>query len=120
MFGTKLMLCQHEIFLYYNFAVPDENDVYVITEPVRTIEQIEEVYSQMPKVKYRPEPGRWKRLPRASSILEKDGGELRIVMLGDSIVNDTSRSEWNQLRYLVSRSQADQICYKICPFQFGC
>ena len=75
-------------------AARDENDVYVLTRPERTAEQIDAAYAQMPPVKYEPPAGRWGRLPRTRSILRKGADDLRVVMLGDSIVNDTSRSGW--------------------------
>jgi len=48
----------------------------------------------MPAVKYQPPAERWKHLPRTMATL-REGPELRVVMLGDSIINDTSRSAWN-------------------------
>jgi len=50
-------------------------------------------------VRYAPPVGRWENLPRTSKLLI-DGGTLHAVMLGDSIVNDTSRSGWD---YIVGR-----------------
>jgi hypothetical protein len=72
----------------------DADGAYVITRPERTLEQVEEAYAQMPPVRYTPAANRWENLPRTRSILAKGDGELRVVMLGDSIVNDTSRSSW--------------------------
>ncbi|MBM4027736.1 MAG: hypothetical protein FJ280_20400 [Planctomycetes bacterium] len=43
---------------------------------------------------YQPPAERWDKLPRTRTLLT-EGGTLRVVMLGDSIVNDTSRSCWN-------------------------
>ncbi len=40
-----------------------------------------------------PTAGRWGLLPRTHEILRR-GGVLRVVMLGDSIVNDTANSHW--------------------------
>ena len=51
----------------------------------------------MPPVKYHPPVERWKNLPITASVLSKGDGTIRIVMLGDSIVNDTSRSRWDDL-----------------------
>jgi hypothetical protein len=47
----------------------------------------------MKPVAYKPPADRWAFLPGTREVL-KNGGELRIVMLGDSIVNDTARSNW--------------------------
>jgi hypothetical protein len=75
----------------------DENDVYVITTAERSLEQINQIYSTIPPVKYSPPRDRWKNLPRTKEILRKGTGELKIVMLGDSIINDNSRSCWELL-----------------------
>ncbi len=74
----------------------DENDAYVITSAERTLESINQIYAQIPPVKYAPPKDRWKNLPRIADILRK-GGALKIVMLGDSIINDNSRSSWELL-----------------------
>ena len=72
------------------------DDGIIIRKNQRTLEQINSIYSQMDPVRYSPPPGRWKNLPRTRKLLT-DRSTLRIVMLGDSIVNDTSRSCWNLL-----------------------
>lgn len=72
------------------------DDGYIISKNQRTLEQIESIYSKMEPVRYNPPSGRWKYLPRTKKLLT-DGGTLQVVMLGDSIVNDTSRSCWNLL-----------------------
>ena len=79
---------------YANHA--DENDTYIATEPERTMEEIDKAYNEMPKVTYQPTDDRWDNLTLTKKIL-LNGGDLRIVMLGDSIVNDTSRSRWEDL-----------------------
>ena len=76
-------------------AGEDAEGAYVLTQPERTVEQIDKAYAEMPPVKYEPPADRWARLPRTAKILRKAEGELRVVMLGDSIVNDTSRSGWD-------------------------
>ncbi len=78
-------------------AKPDKQGAYVLTKPRRTLKQIEKIYSEMPPLKYTPSKDRWKFLPKTASILKAKKGELRVVMLGDSIVNDTSRSSWDLL-----------------------
>jgi hypothetical protein len=72
------------------------DDGIIIRRTERTLEQIERVYSEMPPVRYSPPAKRWKGLPRTRKLLA-GGGTVRVVMLGDSIVNDTSRSCWNLL-----------------------
>ncbi len=76
------------------FAQPDENQVYVIDGPEHSAEEMSAAAKEIPKVNYVPPPDRWQYLPRTAAALAKPGGELRIVMLGDSIVNDTARSRW--------------------------
>jgi lysophospholipase L1-like esterase len=78
-------------------AQADENEVYVITRPERTTEAVEAAYAEIPPVRYAPPADRWRYLPRIAALLAKPGAELRVVMLGDSIVNDTSRSRWDDV-----------------------
>ncbi len=67
----------------------------------RSLDQILEAYTQIPPVQYNPPAERWDKLPKTRKALT-EGGTLRVVMLGDSIVNDTSRSGWN---FVVERRQ---------------
>jgi len=63
------------------------------------------IYAQMPAVSYTPAPGRFARLSRTIEKLES-GETVRIVMLGDSIMNDTGNSALDVLlerRYPGSR-----------------
>jgi hypothetical protein len=76
-------------------------EVHVIRKNQRTLQQIDTIYESMPPVRSTPPPGRWKHMPRTRRRLER-GGTLTVVMLGDSIVNDTSRSCWNLLLERVS------------------
>jgi hypothetical protein len=85
------------IFVSPSLAGPDENDVYVLREPEHSLDEIAKAYAAMPPVKYQPPADRWPNLPVTASVLGKGEGTLRIVMLGDSIVNDTSRSRWDDL-----------------------
>jgi hypothetical protein len=72
------------------------NDGIIIRKNQRALDQIERIYSEIPPVRYGPASNRWKNLARTRDRLLK-GNILRVVMLGDSIVNDTSRSCWNLL-----------------------
>ncbi|MHC4072168.1 MAG: BNR-4 repeat-containing protein [Planctomycetota bacterium] len=72
------------------------DDGIIIRKNQLTLDQIERIYSEMPRLEYSPPIGRWKNLPKTKQRLI-EGGTLRVVMLGDSIVNDTSRSCWNLL-----------------------
>jgi len=60
----------------------------------RSLEQIQKAYAEIPPVQYSPPGERWDKLPKTGKALT-EGGTLHVVMLGDSIVNDTSRSCWN-------------------------
>ncbi|MCH5375713.1 MAG: hypothetical protein JJ992_17210, partial [Planctomycetes bacterium] len=51
----------------------------------------DEVVSVCPLVHFEPAADRWQQLPRTMQRL-REGGKLRIVMLGDSICNDTSNA----------------------------
>ncbi len=65
-------------------------------KPQTVLERIDAIYAEIPPVKYAPAADRWKFLPKTIERL-RQGPELRVVMLGDSIVNDTSRSAWEAL-----------------------
>jgi len=75
----------------------DKDDVGITTgeDGDRTLKRIDATYAEMPPIKYTPPEGRWGKFPQTESILrKKEGGELRVVMVGDSICNDTCRSAW--------------------------
>ena len=93
------MSCKAKVLLLSVLFVSAQalgSDGIIILKNQRTLDQIERVYSEIPPVRYSPPSNRWKNLPRTKTCLV-DGGTLRVVMLGDSIVNDTSRSCWNLL-----------------------
>jgi hypothetical protein len=83
------------IILFAAVTLPADDGI-IIWKNQRTLEQIENIYSQMDPVRYSLPPDRWKNLPRTRKLLT-DRDTLQVVMLGDSIVNDTSRSCWNLL-----------------------
>lgn len=60
------------------------------------LQRIDAIYGAMEPVQFAPPAERWKFLPETMKLLN-EGGTLRIVMLGDSIVNDTSSSQWDKL-----------------------
>ena len=60
------------------------------------IQVIDAIYSTIEPVKYVAPSDRWAHLPKTMERLQT-GGELRIVMLGDSIVNDTAGSNYEHL-----------------------
>lgn len=74
-----------------------DHEVYTIRGSRRTLDEINRLYSQMPPLQDLPPPAdRWELLPETQKKLQH-GPTLRIVMLGDSLVNDTSRSAWERL-----------------------
>lgn len=54
------------------------------------------LYATLPPLAWQPPPERGTLLPQAIEKL-RTGRTLRIVMLGDSIINDTSNSPWDAL-----------------------
>ncbi len=89
------------VLVISTLAQHQADDGYILRKNERTLQQADKAYSQIQPVKFAAPTGRWKNLPRTKRLLA-EGGTLHIVMLGDSIVNDTSRSAWDlvlQRRY---------------------
>ena len=61
-----------------------------------TLERIDAIYAAMDPIKYQPPVGRFANIPKTMSKL-RDGGELRMVLLGDSIMGNTSGSSFELL-----------------------
>lgn len=72
---------------------PAESDYYIFNSPCRSVEQIKRIQKQMPTGRFTAPPSDWKYLRRTRRALT-EGGDLRILALGDSIINDTMRSGW--------------------------
>lgn len=70
-----------------------EKDYFIFASPCRSIEQINAIQKEMPKGKFTAAKQDWTGLKRTHKILT-EGGDLHILGLGDSIVNDTMRSGW--------------------------
>ena len=51
------------------------------------------IQAEMPKGRFTPPQPDWSHLARTRRIL-KEGGDLCLMAIGDSIVNDTMRSAW--------------------------
>jgi hypothetical protein len=95
--AIKMLKSIISIAVVFSFTVRVvADDGIIITKNERTLEQIDDIYLQIPTVRYKPPANRWKNLPLTKKFLS-EGGTFRVVMLGDSIVNDTSRSCWNLL-----------------------
>jgi lysophospholipase L1-like esterase len=61
-----------------------------------TLERIDAIYAAMDPIEYQPPADRFANIPRTMSKL-RDGGELRMVLLGDSIMGNTSGSSFELL-----------------------
>lgn len=72
---------------------PAEKDYLIFSSPCRSAEQISAIRKEMPAGTFTPPPPDWTFLRNTRRILT-EGGELRLLALGDSIVNDTMRSGW--------------------------
>ncbi len=70
-----------------------EKGYYIFKTPERSLAQIEQIQARMIKGTFTPPLPDWPHLQRTRRILT-EGGELRLLALGDSIVNDTIRSGW--------------------------
>ncbi len=60
------------------------------------LERIDAIYAAMDPLVYQPAAGRFANIPRTMSKL-REGGELRMVLLGDSIMGNTSGSSFELL-----------------------
>lgn len=72
---------------------PVEKDYFLFGSPCRSLAQIEKIQAEMPAGTFTPPSQDWAHLQRTRRILT-EGGELHLLALGDSIVNDTMRSGW--------------------------
>jgi hypothetical protein len=74
-------------------SCPAEKDYYIFSSPCRSVAQVDQIQSEMPKGSFKPVPKNCRSLQRTFKRLS-EGGELHVLGLGDSIVNDTMRSAW--------------------------
>ena len=61
-----------------------------------TLERIDMIYGAMDPIVYKPSKDRFTNIPKTMGKL-RDGGELRMVLLGDSIMGNTSGSSFELL-----------------------
>ncbi len=73
------------------------------------------LYATLPQIAFTPPPSAGKLIPKSIGKLKK-GGKLRVVMLGDSIVNDTYNSNWGVLAERVFSGADLQI---VCSVRGG-
>jgi lysophospholipase L1-like esterase len=74
-------------------ATRPEKDYYLSRSPERSLAQIAKIRGEMPEGRFTPPPHDWAHLRRTRRVLA-EGGELRLLAVGDSIVADTMRSGW--------------------------
>lgn len=60
------------------------------------LQRIDAIYAAMDPVEYQPPAGRFANIPKTINKL-REGGELRMVLLGDSIMGDTLSSSFDLL-----------------------
>ena len=72
---------------------PGEPDFFLFESPERSLEQIRRIQSAMPSGRFQAPLNDWRHLARTRRVLT-EGGRLKIMAIGDSIVNDTMRSGW--------------------------
>ncbi len=90
---------------------PGEKDYYLFSTPERSLAQIAAIQAQMPPGHFTPPPRDWAHLGRVRRILT-EGGTLRLLALGDSIVNDTMRSGWvAKLQEAYPRAKIEAVVY---------
>lgn len=70
-----------------------EEGYYLFGSPCRSLTQIRRIQAEMPPGKSTSPAGDRAFLQRTRRLL-REGGDLRLLALGDSIVNDTMRSGW--------------------------
>jgi lysophospholipase L1-like esterase len=75
-----------------NWPAP-EKDYSLFGSPGRSLEQIRKIQAEMPAGEFTRVKADWSNMPRTRKLLT-EGGELRIMAIGDSIINDTMRSAW--------------------------
>jgi hypothetical protein len=61
-----------------------------------TLQRIDAIYAGMDPIRYQPPAGRFENIPKTMGRL-RDGGDLRMVLLGDSIMGNTSGSSFELL-----------------------
>ena len=63
---------------------------------MNSLQRIDAIWSEMDPLDYTPPTGRFANIPRTMKTL-REGGELRMVLLGDSIIGNTSGSQFELL-----------------------
>lgn len=88
-----------------------EKDYYLFRTPERSLAQIQKIQQEMPPGRFTPPPADWQPLQRTRQKLTQ-GGTLRLLAMGDSIVNDTMRSGWvGKLQEAYPQCQIEALVY---------
>ena len=88
-----------------------EEEYRLFTSPCRSLCQIDKIQREMPHGEFAPPRQQWRNLSRTQRILT-EGGELHILALGDSIMNDTMCSGWvAKLTKAYPRARIRTTCY---------
>lgn len=101
----------------------DPNAPWTVThafEDQHTVAEIESAYREMIPVQYTPASDRWLNLPQVYKTLNTKNSSLNIVMLGDSIINDTYRSQWDNLMLQKAYPNCKISCVAIVRGSTGC
>jgi lysophospholipase L1-like esterase len=90
---------------------PVEKDYYLFSSPCRSLDQIRKIQAAMARGEFTPPRNNWRGLRRTHEALAS-GKPLRIMAVGDSIVNDTMRSGWVALlRDAWPKATIDAVVY---------
>ncbi len=93
-----------------NRSKPEEG-YYLFGSPQRSLQQIEAIRAEMPEGSFSSPPKDHEHLQQTMKTLT-EGGKLRILAMGDSIVNDTMRSGWvAKLREAYPKADIEAIVY---------
>ncbi len=74
-------------------SYPTEQYFSMFGSPCRSVESIARIQQEMTPGSFTPPPADWEHLSRTYRKLT-EGGDVHILGLGDSIMNDTMRSGW--------------------------
>jgi lysophospholipase L1-like esterase len=90
---------------------PTEKGYYLFSSPCRSLKQIDAIQAEMPKGRFSIPENSWEHLERTRRVLN-EGGQLSILGLGDSIINDTMRSGWvAKLQEAYPKADIDAMVY---------
>ena len=89
-------------------ATRPEKDYFLSRSPERSLAQIAKVQGEMPEGRFTPPPHDWAHLRRTRRVLA-EGGELRLLAVGDSIVAEIRLETWAVFRLEVPRVRRSHL-----------